>query len=88
MQRVYLATKVRNALMTDERVGSSDLQVHFTDQGRGVVTGEVNSLEQQQAVTDVLRSLEGADGFLNRTHLRTIHAPHEPETIVQEGRRR
>lgn len=89
MERVYLVTKVRTALATDERVGlTGDLQVQFTDQGRGVVTGGVNSAEQQQAVSEVLRSIPEAADFLNRTHVRTVHAPHEPETIVGEGRRR
>lgn len=88
MHRVYLLSKVKNALATDERVGLSDLQVHFTDTGRGVVAGEVNSTEQQQAVTEVLKEIPGAEDFLNRTHLRTIHEPGEPETITsREGER-
>ncbi|HEY9857051.1 MAG TPA: hypothetical protein V6D05_15010 [Stenomitos sp.] len=87
MERVYLVTKVRTALATDERVGlTGDLRIQFTDQGRGVVTGEVNSVEQQQAVSDVLRSIPEASEFLNRTHVRTVNAPQKPETITGEGR--
>lgn len=73
-------------MATDERVGLTDLQVQFTDQGKGVVTGEVNSEMQQQAVGEVLRGIPEAADFLNRTHVRIIRAPHEPEAIVREGR--
>jgi osmotically-inducible protein OsmY len=86
MQRVYLVTRVRNALATDHRTGLTHLQIQFTDSGRGVVTGEVASPEQHAAVTEVLRSVEGAEDFLNRTHVKPMGAPHDPETIL--GHRR
>lgn len=88
MERVYLVTRVRNALATDHRTGLTDLQVQFTDQGRGVVTGKVGSDEQQRAVSEVLKSVAGAEGFLNRTHVNPIQAPHGVETIRREERRR
>lgn len=85
MEKVYLANKVRTALATDERVGMTDLRVQFTPEGRGVVTGEVNSDEQRRAVTAVLHALPEARDFLNRTHVRTVRAPGEPEVIQPGG---
>ncbi|MNL61930.1 hypothetical protein D3C87_1859090 [compost metagenome] len=86
MEKVYLASKVRTALATDERVGMTDLRVQFTPEGRGVVTGEVNSNVQRQAVSAVLAALPEAHDFLNRTHVRVVRAPDEAEVILPGGR--
>lgn len=87
MERIYLANRVKTALLTDARV-AADLRVQFTDRGRGVVTGEVNSAQQQQAVSEVLAEIPEAEEFLNRTHVRVIRPPHQPEPIVRTERRR
>ncbi|MBO9541931.1 BON domain-containing protein [bacterium] len=85
MEKVYLVSKVRTALATDERVGTTDLRVQFTPEGRGVVTGEVNSDAQRQAVSAVLAALPEARDFLNRTHVRIVRAPDEAEVILPGG---
>lgn len=84
MHRVYLITHIKQMLMTDPRVGTSDLEVNVPEDGRVVVTGEVSTEAQRGAINEVLANLPQGVHVLNRTHLRTMGPPGRAEAIVTE----
>lgn len=84
MHPIYLLTRIKQKLVTDPRVGLSDLMVQVTEDGRVVVTGEVASEVERRAVDEVLCDLPQAVQVLNRTHLRAFSPPGQAEAIVTE----
>lgn len=84
MRGEYLVVAAKQKLAIDPRVGRNDLILRSHSEHEVLVTGEVESLRQQEAINEVLMEIPEIKGVINHTHIRVMHAPHAPEQFPPE----
>jgi predicted nucleotidyltransferase len=76
----YMAAKVREALVQNEKTGALGIEV-FIQNGQILVRGQIQSEEQHRAITDLIRQMAPSLRIEDQLHLTNWQAPTEVEAL-------
>jgi predicted nucleotidyltransferase len=77
---IYVKARIMEALTTDERIAEHDIKVTVTEKGV-IARGEVFTMEQMNAVEEVLHRIAPGMDVKNLVHVRILTSPESSEVI-------